>query len=76
MHKTFGGDTAGTADPNWPKGYPTPYDFMLSVESWGRNKKGGGGTFGVMPFAFPSNCPVRWSPASLEVAEHRHAHGK
>ncbi|KAK4822068.1 hypothetical protein QYF61_009329 [Mycteria americana] len=25
------GDTAGTADPNWPKGYSIPYDAMLSI---------------------------------------------
>ena len=30
----IGGDTAGTADPNWPKGYSVPYDVMLSIQSW------------------------------------------
>jgi len=28
-HKKLGGDTAGTADPNWPKGYSIPYDITL-----------------------------------------------
>jgi len=35
VHKQLGGDTAGTADPNWPKGYPTPYNIVFS------NKTGG-----------------------------------
>ncbi|KAK4828177.1 hypothetical protein QYF61_024426, partial [Mycteria americana] len=35
VHKKLGGDTARTADPNWPKGYSIPYDVML-------NKKLGG----------------------------------
>ncbi|KAJ7421911.1 Brain-specific angiogenesis inhibitor 3 [Pitangus sulphuratus] len=30
MDKKLGGDTAGTADPKWPKGYPVLYDNMLS----------------------------------------------
>ena len=30
-HKELGGDTAGTADPNWPKGYSRPYDVTLSI---------------------------------------------
>ena len=33
MHKKLGGDTAGTADPNWPKGYPIPYVVVLSNKS-------------------------------------------
>ena len=31
VHKKLGGDTAGTADPNGPKGYSIPYDVMLSI---------------------------------------------
>jgi len=31
VHKKLGGDTAGTADPNGPKGYSIPYDIMLSI---------------------------------------------
>jgi len=31
LHGKLGGDTARTADPNWPKGYPMPYDTMLSI---------------------------------------------
>jgi len=34
VHKKLGGDAAGTADPNKPKGYPIshviPYDTVLS----------------------------------------------
>ena len=30
-HKKLGGDTARTADTNWPKGYSIPYDVMLSM---------------------------------------------
>jgi len=30
-HRKLGGDTAGTADPNWPKVYSIPYDVMLSI---------------------------------------------
>ncbi|KAK4810336.1 hypothetical protein QYF61_019139 [Mycteria americana] len=31
VHKELGGDTAGTADPNCPKGYSTPHGVMLSM---------------------------------------------
>ena len=30
-HKGLGGEMAGTADPNWPKGCPTPYGVRLSI---------------------------------------------
>ena len=30
-HKKLGGDTARTADPNWPKGYSIPWDVLLSI---------------------------------------------
>lgn len=30
VHETLGEDTAGTADPNLPKGYSVPYDVMFS----------------------------------------------
>jgi len=42
VHEKVGGDAAGTADPNWPKWYSMLYDIMLSIESWGRKKEGGG----------------------------------
>ena len=32
FHKKLGEDTAGTAAPNWPKGYSIPYDVMLSMQ--------------------------------------------
>jgi len=31
VHKKLEGDPAGTADPNWLKGYPIPYDVTLSI---------------------------------------------
>ncbi|KAK4830053.1 hypothetical protein QYF61_008391 [Mycteria americana] len=31
VHKKLGVGTARTADPNWPKGYSTPYGLMLSM---------------------------------------------
>ena len=31
VHKKLGGDTAGTADPNCPKGYSRPYDIRFSI---------------------------------------------
>jgi len=31
LHKKLGGDTAGTADPNRPKGFSVPYDVMVSI---------------------------------------------
>ena len=31
VHKKLGGDTAGTADPTWPKGYSIPYGIMLRI---------------------------------------------
>ena len=30
-HRELGGDTARTADPNWPKEYSIPYDVMSSI---------------------------------------------
>lgn len=33
--KMLGGDTAGTADPNGPKGYPIPHNVVLSNKSYG-----------------------------------------
>ena len=31
VHKKLRGNTAGTADSNWPKGYSMPYDILLSI---------------------------------------------
>ena len=36
VHKKLGGDTAGTADPNRPKGYSRPYDVTISNKTWGK----------------------------------------
>ena len=42
VHKELGGDTAGTADPNWPKGYSILYDMSCSAyKAGGRRRKGG-----------------------------------
>ena len=35
VHKELGGGTAGTADPNCPKGHSRPCDVMLSNRSGG-----------------------------------------
>ena len=35
VHRKLGGDAAQTVDPNWPKGYSTPYNAMLSIEAGG-----------------------------------------
>ena len=53
VHKKLGGDTARTADPNWPKACPAPYHVVLSIKSWGKKKEGG--KFGVMPFCLPKS---------------------
>lgn len=31
----MGGDTAGTADPEWPEGYPRPYGIVLNTKTGG-----------------------------------------
>ena len=38
----LGGDTAGTADPEWLKGYSIPPNVTLSRKNWGRDKRRGG----------------------------------
>jgi len=38
VHKKLAEDTAGSADPNWPKGYSIPYDIMLSIQSQWKKK--------------------------------------
>ena len=72
-HKELAGDTAGTAEPNWPKGYAMPYDTMLSIQSWG-NKKERGDVWSYV--VFPSNHYTWWSPAFLKMAEHQLADQK
>ena len=42
VHKKMGGDTAGTADPNCPKGCSIPYDIMLSSIKLGEEEGRGG----------------------------------
>jgi len=37
----LGGDTAGTADPNCPKGYSIPHDIMLGNIKLGEEGTGG-----------------------------------
>jgi len=38
VHKKLGGDTAGTAGPPRPQGYPMPYDITLSTLSRGKKE--------------------------------------
>lgn len=40
VHKELVGDTAGTADPNWSRGYSIPQCIMLSIWSWRKKKEG------------------------------------
>ena len=42
VHKKLGGDIAGRADPNRPKGYSIPYDVMLSNIKLGEEEGRGG----------------------------------
>jgi len=74
VQKKLGGDTAGTADPSWPKGCPTSYGVLLNSRTWGMNEEEG--TFGVMTSVFPSDRKVWWRPVFLEMAEHLSADGK
>ena len=69
VQKKLGGDTAGTADFSWPKGYPRPYHVVFSNKSW-RKEEWRRGPFGVTAFAFPSNNCAWWNAAFLEMAEH------
>lgn len=48
MHKKLWGDTAGSADSNWPKGSFMPCDITLLIQSWGKKKEEHGGTLGVL----------------------------
>jgi len=43
VHEELGADTAGTADHIGSKGYPRPYDVVLSNKSWGKKKEGEAG---------------------------------
>ena len=73
-HKKLGGDTAGTADPNWPKGYSIPYDVAQHIKLG--EEEGRGGCSEWWHFVFPGNRYVWRSPAFLEMAEHLPADGK
>lgn len=42
QNKELGGGTAGTADPNWPRGYSTPYGVMLNNKTGGSWPGNGG----------------------------------
>jgi len=75
VHRRLGGDTARTANPNGPKGYPMPYGVVLTAyKAGGRRRKRG--TSGVMVSVLPSNRYAWWSSAFLEMAEHGPASGK
>jgi len=38
MCRKLGGDTARTADPNWPKGYSITHSIMLSNKTGGKSR--------------------------------------
>jgi len=40
VHKKLGEDTARTAGPNWPEGYPIPYDVTLNNKTGGNWLRG------------------------------------
>lgn len=72
MHREWGGDTARTADPKWPKGaFHTIWHQAQHIKRW--KKKEEGDTFGVIVFAFPNHCYTwwrhfpgdRWTPACV-----------
>lgn len=58
-----GGDTAGTADTNQPKGCPKPYAVPLSNKSWRNWRRVW--ALGVMAFVIQSNPYTYSEPASL-----------
>jgi len=65
VHEVLGGDTAGTADPNSPKGYPITYDIVLSNKSWRRKEEvrdfwSDGVCVPGSPYGFPGDG---WTPA-------------
>lgn len=41
VHRRWGGDTAGTAIPDWPERGSPPWDVMPSKKSWGKEGAGG-----------------------------------
>lgn len=43
------GDTPGTAEPSWPKGYFRPYGLVLCMQSWGKGEKRGCSELGHLP---------------------------
>lgn len=53
--KRLGGETHGTADPNWPKGYSVPYSIMLG------NICGMLGEFGLSKVALAQGVTGHWS---------------
>lgn len=68
-HKKLGEDTARTADPKWPKGYPIPHGTVLSNKCW--SKKGWRGKdTGSDGIYLPTEPLQVLSPAFLKVAEH------
>lgn len=51
------GNTARTGNPDWWKGYLTPYVVMLSSKNGGKKW----GTYGMMAFVFPRKSYTWWS---------------
>jgi len=56
LHKKLTGDTAGTDDPSWPKGYSMAYDVMLTLKREGKKKE----PLWVVEPCFPGDG---WTPA-------------
>lgn len=62
--KILGQDIARTADPNYPKGYSTPYDICTATKAKNKKMKWWGQRAFVMTFVLQSNCCVYCFPGS------------
>lgn len=66
--KRLGRDKAGTSDPHWAKGYPSPCGIIISSPHHMKLGEKEQGRIRVM--AFVSLSHSWWSPALLGMAEH------
>lgn len=58
---SLGENTAGTADPEWLKGYSIPYDIILRKKAGGKKEERG--TFDLWQFSSPTTideAPLSW----------------
>lgn len=77
MHEKLRGDITGTADLNWPKGYPIPYYVILSNKRWER--KVGRRWCSELQHLIAQIClslPHGVSSTFLEMADHLPGDGK